>query len=118
MLDDKKILIRARKVVVSNWFNVQQVRVRVTRSVINIHGHIQRLMGTDNEREGDESSLRRLDADLRAIPSCRGVLYELDNWVYEMSGAWRRLRSKKAEPTRPPPPPSDPDADAHEIPPE
>ena len=101
VLDDKKILMRARKVIVSNWFDVQQVRIRVTRGVINVQGHIQKIGGTSTDREGSESSLHCLDADLCALPSCRGVCYELDNWIHESSGAWRRRRHKEAEPPRP-----------------
>jgi hypothetical protein len=95
MADDVKITSMARKVIVKNWFDVSRVRVRVVRSVIRIQGYFFKLTGSPEEREGDQASLRKLDEDLRAIAGVRGIAYQVDNWIHESSGSWRKLGGKK-----------------------
>ena len=95
MADDVKITSMARKVIVKNWFDISRVRIRVTRSVIRVQGHFSKLTGSPDEREGDQAGLRKLDEDLLAISGVRGVAYQIDNWVHESSGSWRKLGSKK-----------------------
>jgi hypothetical protein len=94
MADDTKMTSYARKIVVKNWFDISRLRIRTTRGVIYIQGRIYKLTGSASERDGDEHSLRKLDDDLRNIPGMKGTAYQLDNWVRESSGAWRKVGQK------------------------
>ncbi len=94
VLDDKSILNRARRVVTSNWFDLPRLRIRVTRGQIHLQGRFFKSVSAGDDQEGSESGLRKLDTELRGIAGCRGVTYEIENWIHEQSGGWRR-RGKK-----------------------
>ena len=84
----------ARKIVVKNWIDISRLRIRTVRGVIQVQGRIAKLTGSADEREGDESGMRKLDEDLHAISGVRGVNYQLENWICVSAGTWRRLKVK------------------------
>jgi hypothetical protein len=95
MADDVKLMSMARKTIVKNWFDLSRIRVRVTRAVIHVQGRFYKLTGSPEEREGDQASLRKLDEDLHALSGARGVSYQIENWVHESSGTWRKIGGNK-----------------------
>jgi len=86
--DDVQLNSRARKIVTANWLDISQLRIRVTRGAISIQGRIRKLTEKQDERDGDPSSLRKLDDDLRGLRGVRGVTYRLDNWRRDPTGSW------------------------------
>ena len=95
MSDDTKLNSAARKLVVSNWFDTSLLRVRVTRGVIHLQGHIQRVGEGDAQLRQIEANLRRLDEELRMLRGFRGVTYLFDNWRRDAVGGWRFLGTKR-----------------------
>lgn len=91
MSEDIKLCAKVRKVIISNWFDISAIRVRVTRGVIYLQGRVRRATDNKDDRDGSKETLRKLDEDLRALSGFRGVTYSFDNWVREMTGAWRPL---------------------------
>lgn len=91
MSQDTDMTSRVRKIVTGNWVDLSQVRIRVTRGVVNLQGHITSVAGG----EGSEAGMRRIDGEIRALKGFRGVSYLLDNWVHEANGGWRYLGKKK-----------------------
>lgn len=90
----------ARKIVVKNWLDISRLRIRTVRGVIHVQGRITKLTGSADEREGDESGMRKLDEDLHAISGVRGVSYNLENWICVSAGTWRKLGVKMSEAAR------------------
>jgi hypothetical protein len=97
MIDDIKMTAMARKTVIKNRFDISRIRIRVTRGVIHVSGRFQRLTGSPSEREGDETSLRKLDEDLHGLSGMRGVHYQIENWMYEPSGSWQKMGPKMSK---------------------
>jgi hypothetical protein len=95
MADDVKLTAMARKVIVKNWFDLSRIRIRVVRSVIHVQGRFYKLTGSPEEREGDQNSLRKLDEDFHSISGVRSVAYQIENWVHESSGSWRKIGGNK-----------------------
>jgi hypothetical protein len=92
---DTDMAAKARKIITSNWIDVSQVRIRVTRCVINLQGHVQTVGGDPDSREGTEGGMRKMDEELRALRGFRGIAYFFDNWQREPTGGWRCLSKKK-----------------------
>jgi hypothetical protein len=92
--DDPKLNAATRKLVVSLWFDIALIRVRVTRGVIHLSGHIQKAGGGESDPRQTEASLRKLDEELRAQPGFRGVAFLFDNWNREPTGGWRYIGPK------------------------
>lgn len=95
MPDDHQMAIQVRKLITSNWLDVSQIRIRVIRGVITLQGHVEKLGGSPEEKEGTEAGMRKLDEELRALKGFRGVAYFLDNWIREPTGAWRYMGKKR-----------------------
>jgi hypothetical protein len=89
-----------RKIVTSNWLDVAQIRIRVTRNVVNFQGHVEKLNAQPKDKEGNEMDLRRIDDEIRALKGFRGVAYFFDNWQRDPVGAWRYTGKKKPEDRR------------------
>ena len=100
MLNDVAITSMARKIVTRNWLDISRLRIRTVRGVIHMQGRIIKLSGGPDDREGDESGMRKLDEDLRVISGVRGVNYQLENWVSVSAGTWRKLHVKMSEAAR------------------
>jgi len=96
-MNDVQITAMARKILVRNWMDVSRMRIRAVRGVIHMQGRIAKLTGSADQREGDESGMRKLDEDLRMISGVRGVNYQLENWVCVSTGTWRKLKVKMSE---------------------
>ena len=92
--------VKARKIITGNWLDVSQIRIRVTRCVINLQGHVQTVGGDPTTREGSEAGLRKLDDELRGLKKFRGVAYFFDNWQRDPTGGWRSLNKKKDKAAR------------------
>jgi len=97
MADDRQMTILVRKLITSNWLDVSQIRIRVIRSVINLQGHVEKVGGNPDEKEGTEAGMRKLDDELRALKGFRGIAYFLDNWIRNPTGAWRCTSKKRDE---------------------
>ena len=95
MSQDTDMTIKVRKIVTGNWIDVSQVRIRVTRCVVNFQGHIASVAGDPATAEGTEAGMRRLDDEIRNLKGFRGAAYLLDNWMRESSGGWRYVGKKK-----------------------
>jgi hypothetical protein len=98
MPDDRQMSILVRKIITSNWLDVSQIRIRVIRGVINLQGHVEKVGGNPDEKEGTEAGMRKLDDELRALKGFRGIAYFFDNWIRDPSGGWRcisKTRDKK-----------------------
>ncbi len=95
MSDDTKLNSAARKLIVGNRFDVSLIRVRVTRGVVHLQGHVQKVGEGAADLKQVEASLRHLDEDLRALPGFRGSAYLFDNWRRDPTGSWRFLGSKR-----------------------
>jgi len=87
--DDVKLNSQVRKVITACRIDLAMLRIRVTRGIVHLTGSIKR-MGEDRRNpEENESSLERLDAQLRTLPGYRGITYTFDNWRREPTGTWR-----------------------------
>lgn len=95
MPDDRQMLILVRKLITSNWIDVSLVRIRVIRGVINLQGHVEKVGGRPDEKEGTEAGMRKLDDELHALKGFRGIAYFFDNWIREPTGAWRCTTRKR-----------------------
>lgn len=100
MADDRQLTIFVRKLITSNWLDVSQIRIRVTRGVINLQGHVEKVGGSPNERDGTEAGMRKLDDELRTLKGFRGLAYFLDNWIRDPTGGWRCTAKKKDDKRR------------------
>jgi len=95
--DDVQLNSRTRRIITANWFDISHLRIRVTRGTISIQGRIRKLTDQRDDRDGDPSSLRKLDDELRGLRGVRSVTYRLDNWRREPSGAWQCTERKPAK---------------------
>lgn len=95
MSDDTDMAVKVRKIITGNWLDVSQIRIRVTRGVINLQGHIQTVGGDPDSRDGTEAGMRKLDDELRTLKKFRGAAYFFDNWQREAAGGWRRIGKKR-----------------------
>jgi hypothetical protein len=95
MSQDTDMSSKVRRIVTGNWVDVSQVRIRVTRGVVNLQGHISSVTGDPATAEGSEADMRRIDDEIRILKGFRGVSHLLDNWVREASGGWRCLGRKR-----------------------
>lgn len=89
--------IHVRKIITANWIDVSQIRIRVVRGVVNLQGHVEKVGGNPDEREGTEPGMRKLDDELRGLKGFRGIAYFFDNWIREPTGFWRCTSKKKEE---------------------
>lgn len=96
-MNDKEMTIRVRKIVTTLWLDASQMRIRVTRNVVNFQGHVVKLNAPPREADGKETDLRRLDDEIRSLKGFRGVAYFFDNWQREANGAWRYIGKKKSD---------------------
>ena len=100
-MTDHQMTVLVRKIVTSNWLDVTQIRIRVTRNVVNFQGHVEKLNAPPKDREGSEIDLRRIDDEIRSLKGFRGAAYFFDNWQRDPTGAWRytgRKNRKTASP--------------------
>ena len=89
MGDDVKLNSQVRKVITACRIDLAMLRIRVTRGIVHLSGNIKR-MGEDRRGpEENESSLEKLDRQLRTLPGYRGITYTFDNWRREPTGSWR-----------------------------
>jgi len=95
MSNDHQMAVLVRKIVTSNWLDVSQIRIRVTRSVVNLQGHVEKIDAPPDQREGNEATMRRLDEEIRALKGFRGAAYFFDNWLRDPTGGWRCTTRKK-----------------------
>jgi hypothetical protein len=87
--------VKVRKIITGNWLDVSQIRIRVTRGVVNLQGHVVTVGGDAQHPEGSEAGMRKLDDELRSLKGFRGVAYLFDNWIRESAGGWRSLSKKR-----------------------
>jgi hypothetical protein len=92
--DDVKINAKARKLVIANWLDISQIRIRVTRGVIHFQGTVSRLGEDPRNPESNEPFLCKLDEQIRLLPGFRGAHYAFDNWRREPTGIWRYTGKK------------------------
>jgi hypothetical protein len=85
-VEDRVITVAVRRVLTAMWLDITQVRVRVTRSVVYLTGHAQRM--TASHIELTPEILREMDTRLRRLPNVRDVKYRLDNWRRYLDGSW------------------------------
>lgn len=97
MSEDHQMAVLVRKIITSNWLDVSQIRIRVTRGVINLQGRVEKIGGNPDEKEGTEAGMRKLDDELRSLKGFRGVAYFFDNWIRESNGSWRCISHKKED---------------------
>jgi hypothetical protein len=95
MADDRQMTILVRKTITSNWLDASQIRIRVIRGIVNLQGHVEKVGGNPDEKEGTEAGMRKLDDELRALKGFRGTAYFLDNWIRDPTGGWRCTSKKK-----------------------
>ena len=75
-IEDKVIKVAVRRVRSVMWLDITCVNVRVTRGVVYLTGHLQRM--TASHSDFSEPTLRELDA--------RDVKYRLSNWRRKPQG--------------------------------
>ena len=88
-VDDKDLISKIRRVIVSNWFEVSVMRTRVIRGLVLLSGKVNKQGEGAEKPKVIAGSLRKLDGELRAVRGVRSVSYDFENWVQLPSGAWR-----------------------------
>ncbi len=88
-MEDKELTAKLRRVIVSNWFEVSLMRIRVVRGLVILGGKVNKVGEGAEKPRVISATLRKLDGELRTLRGVRGVNYDFENWVQLPSGAWR-----------------------------
>ncbi len=85
-MNDKDIASAVRKVLVKNWVNVSQVRLRVTSGLLTLTGTINKVYGAEGG-DVDPSFLSAIDNALQGVKGLRRVRFQFSNWTKD-GGEW------------------------------
>jgi hypothetical protein len=85
-VEDRVMVVAARRVLTAMWVDITQISVRTTRGVVYLTGHLQRM--TASHSDFTPTSLREIDQRLHQIRGVRDVKYRLDNWRRNVDGGW------------------------------
>jgi len=93
-IEDYRINAFVRATLVRRWIDTSRVDFGTSNGVVYVRGVLRRIYGrrqTEEDQDVDDilSLVRRVEKEIRSIPTVKDVVFKLDN-LEKSGGQWRR----------------------------